>query len=96
MLDTSLMLFNKAWLLVPSLGFYDEECVGQVEHKGLSGEIKLEEGTRTHFQLDVMDKVSRMIIITIIMVFVFVVVNVIIIIVTIIVNINSRTEKDFR
>ena len=30
----------------------------QAEHKGLSGEINLEEGMRTHFQLDVMDKVT--------------------------------------
>ena len=37
--------------------------VAQVEHKGLSGEIKLKEGMRTDFQLDVMDKVRGVIII---------------------------------
>ena len=35
----------------------DNDLLYQVEHKGLSGEIKLAEGMRTHFQLDVMDKV---------------------------------------
>ena len=66
------------------LGVGGNDLVAQVEHKGLSGEIKLEEGTRTHFQLDVMDKVSSMIIINII--------NITIIIIVIIVNVNLRTH----
>ena len=32
-------------------------CYLKVEHKGLTGEIKLKDGMRTEFQLDVMDKV---------------------------------------
>ena len=64
--------------------------VAQVEHKGLSGEIKLEEGTRTHFQLDVMDKVSSMIIINIINITIIIIV--IINIIIIIVNVNLRTH----
>ena len=63
------------------LGVGGNDLVAQVEHKGLSGEIKLEEGTRTHFQLDVMDKVSSMIII-----------NIINITIIIIVNVNLRTH----
>ena len=36
---------------------YHVHCYMKVEHKGLTGEIKLKDGMRTEFQLDVMDKV---------------------------------------
>ena len=72
------------------LGVGGNDLVAQVEHKGLSGEIKLEEGTRTHFQLDVMDKVSSMIIINIITITIIIIV--IINIIIIIVNVNLRTH----
>ena len=39
------------------LVLFHMHCYLKVEHKGLTGEIKLKDGMRTEFQLDVMDKV---------------------------------------